>query len=68
MIDSNLNIKIVDFGYAKFDPTYGEEDSIYCDTIVGTKLYMAPEIKEQKIYNGKKSDIFALGVILYSIV
>lgn len=26
---------------------------------------MAPEIKERKVYDGRKSDIFSLGVILF---
>ena len=30
--------------------------------------YMAPEIIEHKIYDGRKSDIFSLGVIFFSIV
>jgi len=29
---------------------------------------MAPEIKEYKIYNGEKADIFSLGVIIFIIV
>ena len=29
---------------------------------------MAPEINENKIYNGKKADVFSLGVILFVIV
>lgn len=29
---------------------------------------MAPEIRESKVYDGKKADIFSLGVILFIIV
>ena len=29
---------------------------------------MAPEIREGKVYNGKKVDTFALGVIIFIIV
>ncbi len=29
---------------------------------------MAPEIKERKIYDGKKADIFAIGVIIFTII
>ena len=34
----------------------------------GTKTYMAPEIKEHKIYDGRSADIFSAGVILFIIV
>jgi len=34
----------------------------------GTKTYMAPEIKEQKVYDGRKVDMFSAGVILFIIV
>lgn len=30
--------------------------------------YMAPEIKEGKVYNGKEIDMFSTGVILFIIV
>ena len=29
---------------------------------------MAPEIRQKKIYDGKKSDIFSIGVIIFLIV
>ena len=28
---------------------------------------MAPEIKQQKVYDGRKADVFAAGVILFTI-
>ena len=40
-------------------------------TIVGSPIYMAPEIldqeKCQKGYNAKQADIFALGIIIFSM-
>ena len=32
---------------------------------MGTKTYMAPEIIYNEVYDGKKSDVFSLGVILF---
>ena len=37
-------------------------------SIQGTKTYMAPEIKEGKVYDGAKADIFSLGVMLFTMV
>ena len=37
-------------------------------SFAGTITYMAPEIINGKSYDGKKADIFSLGVILYYIV
>lgn len=34
----------------------------------GTMTYMAPEIKEGIIYDGKQTDVFSVGVILFIIV
>ena len=36
-------------------------------TDVGTLLYMAPEIVEKKEYQGVQVDLFALGVILFTM-
>jgi serine/threonine protein kinase len=30
--------------------------------------YMAPEIKEGKVYDGKQIDMFSIGVILFIII
>ena len=62
LLDKNLNVKIADFGFASYKKIKTLE------TYRGTKTYMAPEIKEEKVYDGRKSDIFSLGVILYILV
>jgi len=62
LIDENLNIVVADFGFA----TFKKVDEL--KSYKGTKTYMAPEIKEGKIYDGKAADIFSLGIILFVIV
>ena len=41
------------------------EDLSHLKTYAGTQSYMAPEIREGKAYDGKKVDLFSVGVILY---
>jgi len=61
-VDENLNLKVADFGFA----TYKKVNRL--KSFRGTKTYMAPEIKEHKIYDGMKADIFSIGVILFIVV
>ena len=71
-------VKLLDFGLAKLEPqrTVFSESSAPSTvvnpitaegTIVGTVLYMAPEQLEGKSVDAR-TDIFALGVILYEMV
>lgn len=46
LIDSNLNLKVADFGFA----CYKSIDTLR--SYRGTMTYMAPEIKERKVYKG----------------
>lgn len=62
LVDEKLNLKVADFGFA----TFKKVDRL--KSYRGTKTYMAPEIKEHKIYDGTKADIFSVGVILFIIV
>jgi len=58
---SNFNLKITDFGFARFhDP---DNDEGLTD-MLGSPLYMAPEIIKKLPYDNKV-DIWSLGVILY---
>ncbi|GMI03131.1 hypothetical protein TrRE_jg5845 [Triparma retinervis] len=53
-------VKIGDLGVAKLLGT----STAFANTVVGTPYYLSPELCEDKPYNDK-SDVWALGVILY---
>ena len=58
----SLEIKISDFGFSCFfDPKKG------LDLVLGSPLYMAPEIIESKVYN-EKVDIWSIGIITYMLL
>ena len=47
LVDEKINLKVTDFGFA----TYKKISKL--KSYSGTMTYMAPEIKEGKIYDGK---------------
>lgn len=58
----NFDIKIADLGFAqKFDKKTG------LDLVLGTPLYMAPELVKHEIYS-EKVDVWSLGVITYQLL
>ena len=59
-IDKDFNIKLGDFGLSK------KFINEYSNTIIGTPIYMSPELLERKPYNAK-TDIWALGCSLYEL-
>jgi serine/threonine protein kinase/Tfp pilus assembly protein PilF len=64
MIDSEGNVKIMDFGIARSLKTKGITDT---GEIFGTPEYMSPESLEGKDVDGR-TDIYALGIILYEML
>ena len=46
----------------------GRDQTGTLQTVLGTPGYMAPEILENLGYSGDKADIYALGVVLFSLV
>ena len=56
------DIRIGDLGVAKVL----EDTTNFAHTMVGTPYYLSPEMCEQKPYN-EKSDIWALGCIMYEL-
>jgi serine/threonine protein kinase/Tfp pilus assembly protein PilF len=64
MIDSEGNVRIMDFGIARSLRTKGITDT---GEIFGTPEYMAPESLEGKEVDGR-TDLYALGIILYEML
>jgi BR serine/threonine kinase len=62
LLDANLNVKIADFGFARF------VKSNVTDTSCGSPHYAAPEIVKGNPYNGKAADVWSCGVILYALL
>ena len=62
-IDNNNSIKIGDFGIIKIMQNY----MMYANTLIGTPLYMSPEIYKNERYN-TKTDIWSLGCTLYEMM
>lgn len=62
VLDGENQVKLIDFGsaaYVKNGPF---------DVFVGTIDYAAPEVLQGKPYGGKEQDVWALGILLYTIV
>lgn len=62
IVDSKGFVKIIDFGSAAY-----VKDGPF-DVFVGTIDYAAPEVLKGQSYEGKQQDIWALGILLYTIV
>lgn len=63
LLDENLNIKMADFGMAQIAP--GEK---VLDTFCGSPHYGAPEVVSGIRYDGRRSDVWSLGVVFYALV
>ncbi|RIB02649.1 kinase-like domain-containing protein [Gigaspora rosea] len=63
ILDENGNVQLIDFGssaYIKAGKKY--------DTFCGTIDYAAPEVLTGKKYDGPPQDIWALGILLYTLI
>ncbi|XP_038064163.1 CBL-interacting protein kinase 11-like [Patiria miniata] len=63
MLDEQYNIKLGDFGFAAMCEA-GQKLSEFC----GSYAYTAPEILAGKEYDGKKADVWSIGVVLYAML
>jgi BR serine/threonine kinase len=62
LLDSNNRIKIADFGFARWI----RRD--IAETSCGSPHYAAPEVIRGIQYDGRRADIWSLGVILYALL
>ena len=56
-------VKIADFGFCK--PLENQNDMV--QTMLGSPIYMAPEVIRGEVYTNK-ADIWSLGVVLYQML
>jgi len=61
-LDDKFNVKIGDFGFAKF---LTEQNKGQMNTHLGTKGYQSPQLLSGNSYDGFSNDIFSCGVILF---
>ncbi|KAI1949764.1 serine/threonine protein kinase [Ophidiomyces ophidiicola] len=62
VLDGERQVKLIDFGsaaYIKNGPF---------DVFVGTIDYAAPEVLQGRSYRGKEQDVWALGILLYTMI
>ncbi|KAF7730309.1 hypothetical protein EC973_002553 [Apophysomyces ossiformis] len=63
LLDADYNAKICDFGFARYT-----ENKQYLETFCGSLGYSAPEVIMHQKYTGPETDIWSLGVILYTML
>lgn len=66
LLDDQFNLKIADFGFA--DLLQGKNCSGKLEGKLGTQGYMAPEIHLGEAYSGQSVDLFAAGIILFTLL
>ncbi|VVT49923.1 uncharacterized protein SAPINGB_P002511 [Magnusiomyces paraingens] len=64
LLDKHANAKLSDFGFTRELPT----PHALLETVCGTTCYMAPEVLARKRYSGEAVDVWALGVICYTLL
>lgn len=69
LLDSHYNAKLSDFGFTREVPL-GSQGGVrgLLTEVCGTTAYMAPELVRSEAYSGVKTDMWALGVMLYTMV
>ncbi|KAJ3439303.1 map/microtubule affinity-regulating kinase [Anaeramoeba flamelloides] len=63
LLTSDFKIKIIDFGLSNFT-----KGNVLLNTFCGSASYAAPEVLQAKEYDGLKTDVWSLGVLLYVLL
>lgn len=63
MDESKSKVKLIDFGFSTKIST-DRKVKLYC----GTPSYMAPEIVRKSEHHGGPADIWALGILLFTML
>lgn len=67
-VDKRGNVKLFDFGLAKFMPQHGDSyKDVYEMSGAGTPRYSAPEVFFKKSYN-LKADVYSFAIVLWEMV
>jgi serine/threonine protein kinase len=61
------DIKIYDLGLSRLLPADADKDDSYKLSCVGTKSYMAPEIRNKEEYN-MSVDVYSFGIVLWELM
>ena len=68
LLNTARRLKVLDFGVAKVLDAEADLSLTTTDTVIGTPLYLCPEQLLDSKAISPKSDIWALGVILYELL
>lgn len=73
LVDKDLNIKIIDFGYSTFiyednNGNNNEKIEKLLNTNYGSYHYSAPEVIKGEDYLARPAELWSLGVLLYTMV
>lgn len=72
VFDENFTLKLIDFGFARGDMqpvlSGGKIKPVLSKTFCGSHAYASPEILKSIPYQPQLSDIWAVGVVLYTMV
>ena len=74
LLDEDMNLRISDFGLSR---SYTQDESAAADksarasmmhTTCGTPNYVAPEVLEDRGYDGRMADVWSCGVVLFAVL
>ncbi|XP_055388183.1 testis-specific serine/threonine-protein kinase 4-like [Condylostylus longicornis] len=68
LFDENMNLRLIDFGFARGGMFPINNSPVLSETYCGSYAYASPEILKGVPYDPHMSDIWASGIVLYSMV